>query len=120
MKEIYHCFRIIAAIQIVCQALTSESGLAGWWTNDLEYSGEPGSISTFRFKSGSFNKMQIIESQPQRIEWLCVEGHAEWKCSRITFELYPQDVQTKVCFSHLENLNISVSAILFVPNILSA
>ena len=100
MKEIYHCFRIKAYPGKVYKALTSKSGLAGWWTEDLEHSGEPGSISTFRFKSGAFNRMQIITSQPHWIEWQCIDGHEQWKGSRITFELCELPAETLVCFSH--------------------
>ena len=100
MKEIYHCFYLRAPINKVYRALTNKTGLAGWWTKNLDHEGTVCSVSTFRFKSGAFNKMKIIKSGPDFIDWLCVDGHDEWKDTHITFELDHQGNGTKVCFSH--------------------
>jgi hypothetical protein len=80
--------------------LTDNSGLFGWWTKNLEGTGAVGSISTFRFKSGAFNKMKIKSLKQDKVEWECVGGHEEWKGTKITFELHSDGDQTKLCFSH--------------------
>lgn len=100
MKEIYHCFNIGASAEKVYSALTSKSGLSGWWTKSAEVDGTVGSISTFRFSSGAFNKMLITDAEPGKIEWKCVDGHDEWKETKLTFELRQESGGTKVCFSH--------------------
>jgi uncharacterized protein YndB with AHSA1/START domain len=100
MKEINHSLAIQAPPEKIFQALTTKNGLSGWWTKNLEVTGTVGSISTFRFKSGAFNKMKIIYTESDFIEWLCVDGHDEWKGTHITFELDNQGEETKVCFSH--------------------
>lgn len=100
MKEIYHCLAIQAPMEKIFQALTTKDGLSGWWTIDLEVTGAVGSISTFRFKSGAFNKMKIIRAESSLIEWLCIDGHKEWIGTHVTFELDNQGEETKVCFSH--------------------
>lgn len=84
----------------VLKAVSSKSGLASWWTKNMDHIGMVGSISTFRFKSGAFSKMKIIKAEPGLIEWLCVDGHDEWKGTHVTFELENQGEETKVCFSH--------------------
>lgn len=84
----------------VLEAVSSTSGLASWWTKNLEVTGTIGSISTFRFKSGAFNKMKIIRAEPSLIEWLCIDGHKEWIGTHVTFELDHRGKETKVCFSH--------------------
>ena len=100
MKEIYHCFRVSAPLEKVYSALSTKSGLSGWWTKNSDVIGAVGSVSTFRFSSGAFNKMLITNIEPKRIEWRCVDGHEEWKETSLMFELKPEGDKTKVCFSH--------------------
>ena len=100
MKEIYHCFWIKSPLHKVYLALTDKSGLSGWWTRSSDVDGTVGSISTFRFKSGAFNKMKIKSLDPNKIDWVCMDGHEEWIGTQITFELRKKGDKTKVCFSH--------------------
>lgn len=81
-------------------ALTSREGLAGWWTKNVETESTVGSVSTFRFSSGAFNRMKIIALDPDRVEWECVDGHIEWIGTRVRFELRQEGDGVKVCFSH--------------------
>jgi uncharacterized protein YndB with AHSA1/START domain len=69
MKEIYHCIWINAPIKKVFRAVTEKDGLSGWWTKSVEADNKVGSISTFRFKSGAFNKMKIKSLDPTKVEW---------------------------------------------------
>jgi uncharacterized protein YndB with AHSA1/START domain len=87
LNKIYHCLWIETPVERVHAALTDRAGLSGWWTKDVEHSGETGSVSTFRFSSGAFNKMKIVSSSPEQVEWECVDGHDEWIGTRITFQL---------------------------------
>ena len=100
MKEIYHCFWIDAPISKVYDAITTETDIAGWWTKNLEVDGSVGSVSTFRFKSGAFNKMKIVQSDIDRVDWECVDGFEDWIGTKIRFELRDDGGSTKVCFSH--------------------
>lgn len=100
MKEIYHCLWINAPIREVHAAITKKSGLSAWWTKSADVGNTAGSISTFRFKSGAFNRMKIVTRKQDKIEWLCVDGHEEWIGTQITFKLGKDGPGTKVCFSH--------------------
>lgn len=100
MKEIYHCLNIRTSVEKVYNALTTKTGLSGWWTKSAEVDAEVGSVSTFRFSSGAFNKMLIKKTEPGKIEWKCIDGNDEWKETKLTFELRQETEGTKVCFSH--------------------
>lgn len=100
MKEIYHCCLIKAPLNDVYSALTKRSGLSAWWTKSSDSEDKVGTISTFRFKSGAFNRMKIKSLSQKKIEWVCVDGHDEWINTQITFELRRENRGTKVCFSH--------------------
>jgi uncharacterized protein YndB with AHSA1/START domain len=101
MREIYLCFWIDAPVEKVYRAVTDEDGLAGWWTRDLKVTGKKGSISSFWFRSGAFNKMRVVSlSENARVEWLCVDGFEDWIGTHVVFEMRPDEGRTKVCFSH--------------------
>ncbi len=100
MKEIYHCFWVKAPPEDVYRAVVDKSGLSGWWTRSLEVNGKAGSVSTFRFKSGAFNRMKVRSLKPGKVEWECVDGHEEWIGTHITFDFRRDGNRTKVCFSH--------------------
>ena len=100
MIEIYHCLEINAPIKKVYWAVTEKSGLSGWWTKSLDIDKKTDSVSTFRFKSGTFNRMKIVNIGPDKIEWECIDGHKEWIGTKITFALRQDGDRTKVCFSH--------------------
>lgn len=100
MHNIYHCFWVRAPLATVHSALTKTEGIAGWWTKGIEGNAAPGSVTTFRFTSGAFNKMKIVSVAPDEIRWECVDGHEEWIGTQIMFELRPDGEQVKVCFTH--------------------
>ena len=100
MREIYHCLWIDVHAEKVYKAVTEKSGLAGWWTKNLEAQPVEGSISSFRFGSGAFNKMKVKNLDLNKVEWECVDGHPEWKNTKISFELHAEDNKTKLIFSH--------------------
>lgn len=100
MREIYHCLTIDVPADKVYKAITEKSGLSCWWTRDTEAEPVEGSISAFRFGSGAFNKMQVKNLDKHKVEWECVDGHPEWKNTKVSFELHEEDNNTKLIFSH--------------------
>jgi len=101
VREIWHCLRVEAPVETVYRAVTEREGLAGWWTRDLDVGRRPGDVSTFRFRSGAFNRMRIVSlDRNARVEWECVDGAGEWIGTRVVFEMRPDDGGTKVRFSH--------------------
>ena len=101
MSELRHALTVRAPATTVFAAVTTPDGIAGWWTRDLEGTGAVGSIWTFRFPSGAFNCMQVIRSERDRgVEWLCVDGHPEWRNTSVRFELTDRGTETGVTFLH--------------------
>lgn len=100
MREIYHCLLIKAPVEKVYKSVTEKSGLSGWWTKNVDAQPVEGSISTFRFGTGAFNKMKVKSLDTNKVEWECVDGHTEWINTKISFELHAVDSKTKLIFSH--------------------
>ncbi len=85
----------------VYRAVTDPAGLAGWWTTDLDVATQVGGVSTFRFRSGAFNRMRISSLSPhRRVEWECVDGAGEWIGTFVSFEMEERDGGTTLLFEH--------------------
>lgn len=83
---------------VVYRAITTQKGLAGWWTADCDVAGEVGEPCTFRF-GRSYNVMRLADLIPNReVRWECVDQyhHApgrlhrddEWIGSVLVFKLF--------------------------------
>ncbi|UGU16547.1 SRPBCC domain-containing protein [Sinomicrobium kalidii] len=101
MKSINHRLVIEAPIEKVYESLTTQEGLAGWWTSQTKAKPETGSAIRFAFEPGYFKEMKIEELQPySKVKWLCVKAYEEWIGTSITFELQPHDRGTALVFHH--------------------
>jgi uncharacterized protein YndB with AHSA1/START domain len=101
MKSICHRLLIEAPVEKVYEALTTQKGLAGWWTPETKAKPEVGSISRFSFGPTYFKEMKIEELKPlSTVKWLCVKGYEEWIGTTITFELQRHDKGTSLVLRH--------------------
>jgi uncharacterized protein YndB with AHSA1/START domain len=89
MKTIHHVCDIDAKRDVVWAALTSERGLASWWsTNVSTPAAAVGSVVHFTFR-GDFNPDMKIEelNANQKLVWRCIGGHDKWADGTFIFEL---------------------------------
>ncbi len=101
MATIDHRVGIKTSPAELYEALTTDAGLARWWTADTTGAGAVGSTIRFGF-GGSAVKFAVtgLESN-ERVQWRCTESPAEpWLGSEITFHIQPADGQTFLRFTH--------------------
>jgi len=102
MANIRHNLIIKASIEQVYDAITSEEGLKGWWTEGATAKPVEGYVNHFRFGEEYFNRMEIIKlTAPTTITWKCVDGEKEWIDTELSFELSKRDEDILLKFSHL-------------------
>ena len=102
MSDILHRVGIrTQSLQDVYQALTSQAGLAGWWTTDTKGEGDQvGNIIAFRFGAGGFD-MKVAElEKPTRVVWELADGPQEWMGTTISFDLKQDNDSVIVLFKH--------------------
>ncbi|EPG72651.1 hypothetical protein LEP1GSC058_0879 [Leptospira fainei serovar Hurstbridge str. BUT 6] len=92
MNGIYHKIGIRAGASDVIQALTTKTGLAGWWTKQVDgmFSGGASAVGeSIRFDFGhkANMEMKVQELAPQRVLWECTSGPEDWIGSHIDFKL---------------------------------
>lgn len=99
MKKIIHHVHIHASPDTVFRALTTQEGLAGWWSTSVEVQGGVGGVIDFRFVADFNPDMKVTRlEQDRRVEWKCVGGHDNWRGNTFSFELRPADGETKLTF----------------------
>lgn len=101
MVAIHHRIGIKASPESIYQTLTTNEGLARWWTNDVSGAGDVGSIIQFRFNGGGpdFEVTELVENKT--VHWQHSGNVPEpWMGTEITFHLQKEDDQTYVQFSH--------------------
>lgn len=110
MADIPHLVNIAAPPEKVFAALTEQSGLTGWWTEDVEAEPRVGSIAKFRFGDNGGSDMAIAALEPHRlVRWRCVDhlSGQEWIGTELFFELVAERNRTFVRFSHRRWLEAS-------------
>ena len=101
MFEIRHRVGISGSAEEVYQLLTTDEGLARWWTTDTHGAGEPGSVIAFRFGDAGpdFEVVELVANR--KVVWRhCGEMPPAWMGSEICFELEQTERQTFVNFRH--------------------
>lgn len=91
-----------SSLDHVYQALTTQHGLAGWWTSNVRGEGNHvGNIIEFRFGAGGFDMKVIDLKEPTFVLWEVIAGPEEWVGTTIEFELKQDGEYTIVLFKHL-------------------
>ncbi|MEH6472965.1 MAG: SRPBCC domain-containing protein [Halopseudomonas sp.] len=101
MPDINHRVGIKASPERIYDSLTTNDGLAKWWTNDISGAGEVGSIIEFRFNGGGpdFAVIELVSNKTVR--WKHSGNVPEsWMGTEILFQLQAEGEQTFVRFTH--------------------
>ncbi len=99
MKTILHSLRIHASPEDVFDALTTEVGLAGWWSTVVKAGTGVGGHVRFTFHGDFHPVMQVTALVPARkVGWRCVDGHDKWLDNTFSFTLDPREGETQLEF----------------------
>src|SRR5687767_13509218 len=97
MADILHKIEIEAPTSKVYDALSTERGLASWWTRDALATPEVGSVAEFF----GILKMKVTTlEQDKKVEWRCLEGPPDWVGTDLVFRLEATNEGTSVRFAH--------------------
>ncbi|NLR66585.1 SRPBCC domain-containing protein [Chitinophaga varians] len=100
MVNIWHRLVIKASPEQVYKALSTQEGLAGWWTPDTVAKPEIGSIARFAFDDYA-KEMKVVVLEPSKqVKWECLKAVDEWIGTTITFDLEPHNLGTTLFFHH--------------------
>ena len=101
MPNIIHRAGIKGNVNEIYNALTTNEGLARWWTTDTKGAGGIGSTIKFRFNGGGPDFEVIDLQENSLIKWKhSGEMPPAWIDTEISFKLTTEDEQTIVLFMH--------------------
>ncbi len=99
--SIHHRLLIEKPVETVYEALTTQKGLAGWWTPDTIAKPEAGSISRFAFGPDYYKEIKVEALKPYSyVKWRCLRAFEDWIGTTMTFELEPHAKGTILVFYH--------------------
>jgi uncharacterized protein YndB with AHSA1/START domain len=99
-KSICHRLLIAVPVETVYEALTTQKGLAGWWTPDARAQPLAGSISTFGF-GDYYKEIEVTGLRPySSVKWKVLKGHNDWVGTIISFTL---EAHRKGCILSFEH-----------------
>lgn len=96
MAHIHQKLLISTPVDKVFQAITTQEGLAGWWTPEATAQQTVNTVARFPFGPSYFKEMKITELIPQRlVKWLCISGDKQWIGTTLSFEFERFDQQSR-------------------------
>lgn len=88
MPSIRQALLISVPAATVYDAITTQEGLAAWWTPGAKAKPEHNSVAEFWFGPDYHKEMRIVRLEPPRaVEWLCLHGDEEWIGTKLRFEM---------------------------------
>lgn len=92
MADILHWIRTGAPPDRVFEGVTTEEGLASWWTDDVEAEAEEGSVAVFGFNDRAVVfRMRVDERAPELVRWTRLADFPEWESTRLEFRIEGSD-----------------------------
>lgn len=96
--DIIHTLTIDAAPSHVLKALTTQTGLAGWWTPETTAQPHVDGINRHVFGAYGSLAMRVEEISAGKIIWSPIDAPDEWKATKIAFSITPQEAGTTLEF----------------------
>jgi uncharacterized protein YndB with AHSA1/START domain len=102
MADMIHEIRVAASPEAVYAAIATQDGLRGWWTADTTAEPRAGTIARLGFgHRASIFEMRVEALDPgRRVEWSCLGDNEEWKGTRLTWTVDPDEGGTRLRFVH--------------------
>ena len=101
MPDIYHRIWIKKPVEDVYLAVSTLSGLRGWWNRQAHGDPNPGGQLIFPFKETNFYMRVKEANPPERVRWLCEGGPDEWVGTILTFQVsVDPDGDSVLAFGH--------------------
>lgn len=101
LKSIWHRLLINAPAETVYEALTTQKGLAGWWTPDTVAEPQIGTMLKFTFMPDYTKEMRVDALKPYSlVKWTCLKAFEDWIGTTLSFELQPHAKGTVLLFHH--------------------
>ena len=102
MARIVFELEIAAPAKHVADALTTEQGIAGWWTDNVSLPDGPGATMTLGFPIAPLPfRLRVDEAGERRVAWTSIgDFPPHWAGTEVIWTLTPAQESTTVHFAH--------------------
>ena len=102
MSSIVHQLTVHAPAANVREAITTETGLESFWTDQVRAEPAVGSKAWFGFGPNAETQFtfEVTAIGDDRVEWSCIDGPDEWVGTSVRWLLSPTPHGTTVRFEH--------------------
>lgn len=103
-RDIVHAIEIHGEPKTVYDTIATRSGLAAFWTPDVQGDEAQGGELTFGFSEAPV-RLPIRVARldpPAEITWDCPGGFPFWEGTKVSWSLQPSEHGTKVVFRHTD------------------
>jgi uncharacterized protein YndB with AHSA1/START domain len=100
-RDIVHGIEIHAQPNGVFETVSTRSGLAAFWTPDVQGEEAPGGELTFGFSGSPRLPIRVARlDPPTEIVWNCPGVFPYWEGTSVSWSMQPSEHGTKVVFCH--------------------
>jgi hypothetical protein len=103
MAKILLRFPAAAPAEAAYDAISTQSGVGGWWCERIEGPSGPGSTMRVAIPDAPMTfDFDVVEDVPaKRVAWRCTSGPPEWIGTDVSFDIEPGDDDgINVLFTH--------------------
>ena len=102
MPRIVFELEVDAPATQIAQALTTQPGIAGWWTDDVSLPGGAGATMTLGFPIAPLPfQLRVDKADDHQVVWSSVgEFPPHWAGTQVVWTLEPAGKSTTVHFTH--------------------
>lgn len=98
--DIVHSIDIATTPERLYEALTTQKGIAGWWTPDVKAEPVVNSVNELNFQ-GTTLKFRVDKLEPARhVAWSSMDVPPQWEDTRVLFDITPDGDMVNLKFSH--------------------
>jgi len=104
MHSIENTIQIATTSDHVLEALTTKTGIQGWWTRDVDCDSDKRQV-TYRFVKPEGEMavtFQLVSSDASGLVMKCIQhkNNPDWLGTTLAFKLVPDGAKTRVDLSH--------------------
>ena len=98
--DIVHSVIIKTTPDKLYEVITTQKGLAEWWTPQVEAQPTVGTVNEFRFER-TILKFRVDTLEPaHRVTWSSIQFPPDWEGTQVLFDITPNDDTVTLGFSH--------------------
>ena len=101
MPDIRHLVYIKATPEKIYPAITTQKGIASWWSKDNNAKPEVGSVYRISFGGDYYKEIKVVELVPdKKVVWEILHATPEWLNTKVTFEISMGKNRVDLHFNH--------------------